>query len=194
MEDEKIVSDLEAACKAIGSLEAHLDSTFKIDGKTRKEWRVKLHVAFPETEMTFADVIRLGSKIANNYQVAAHYRDKQTLTIDALGRAKQDKYNESYQEILDTYVAKTGKALAQKSCEVKASVSVKDIDGAISTLKVTRDFWQKTCDTLHEARRTLEIISRAMAGESMVGRDFVVKAGAPRRLPELEEEPEKEDK
>jgi len=167
--------NLEEAVNVLAKVDGHLDGVFKIEGKTRKQWRNQLRVDFPEDEITFADLIKLGAKIANNYQIAARHRDHQTLTIDTLSRTRFDTYNREYKAILDDYIEKTGKALAQKSCEVKANAAVRELDSAIGTVKTIRDFWAKTCDTLVEARKSLEVVAHALSGDARIGRDFVVK-------------------
>lgn len=172
---KEIQDELNETIEVLNELDVHLDKTFLIEGKTRREWRRKLLVNLPEDEITFADVIKLSIKIANNYQTAAFHRDNQALTIDTLSRSKEVRYNQAYQEILNNYIRETGKSLAASSCAIKASSAVQELDSAISAKKILKDFWAKTCETLVETRKNLETIAYALSGEIRAGRDFVVK-------------------
>lgn len=172
----KLIQDeLNETIEVLDELDVHLDKTFLIEGKTRREWRRKLLVNLPEEEITFADVIKLSIKIANNYQTAAFHRDNQALTIDTLSRSREVRYNQAYQEILNNYIRDTGKSLAASSCAIKASGAVQELDSAVSAKKILKDFWAKTCETLVETRKNLEIILRALGEDSRAGRDFTVK-------------------
>ena len=65
--------------------------------------------------------------------------------------------------------------LAAESCKVAATLAVGDLENAISNQKVIHSFWVKTCDTLTEMRKLLELVGYALAGDARVQRDIVIR-------------------
>lgn len=169
----KKLNNTQEFCKAV---EEHLDENFLVEGKTMKAWKRYFKVDIPE-ELNFPSVIILVQDIWKKYQQAAHYRDSQQVQLAIMEQTIKDKYHTEYEAIRSATQHKTGKPLAQKSCEVHATLAVKELDAAISNQKVIHTFWVKTCDTLTELRKLLEIIGYALSGDARINRDFNIRGG-----------------
>ena len=80
--------------------------------------------------------------------------------------------------LTSTYIQEEfGKPLAAKSCEVAAEMAISSIKDSGTQQKVARDFWARTCDTLSEVRKILEMHGKNLAAEVRADRDFVFKTG-----------------
>jgi hypothetical protein len=120
-------------------------------------------------------IVDLASQIFKLYQTASYFRDKQTIQMAVLEQTKSDKYNTAYNTARTENEIKFGKPLAADSCKVAATLEVKELEGAIANQKVVRDFWKKTCDTLSELRKLVELMGYALSSDSRVNKDMVVK-------------------
>ena len=173
---EQLASKLKATQEFTSAVEKYLDENFLIEGKTTRQWKGKFFIKIP-SEITFPTVVNLATQIWNNFQEASYYRDKQITQLAIMEQTKLDKYNEAYQVARMQSVKDHGKPMAAESCKIEAIIVVQDLENAINNQKVVKDFWVKTCQTLTEMRKLLEIIGHALAGDSRVSRDFVIKTG-----------------
>jgi hypothetical protein len=92
-----------------------------------------------------------------------------------LEQTQRDKYNQVYNSVRTEHLRITKKALGVDSCKVAAQLAVRDVEDAISNQRIVKDFWTKTCETLVETRKLLEIAGRALTGDSHLNRDIVIK-------------------
>lgn len=167
----KKLNETQEFCRAV---EGHLNENFLIEGKTMKAWKKYFKVDIPE-ELNFSTVILLVQDIWIKYQQAAHYRDSQQVQLAIMEHTSKDKYHTAYENIRSKTQRETGKPLAQKSCEVHATLAIKELEAAISSQKVIHTFWVKTCDTLTELRKLLEVVGYALSGDARINRDFNIR-------------------
>jgi hypothetical protein len=144
------------------------------EGRTLSQWRRDFWVKIPE-DITFPVVAKTAALLAAKYQHAAFYRDTQNISLTILEQTQKDKYNQVYHSVRTEHFKETGKVLGVDSCKVAAQLAVKDVEDAISNQKIIKDFWTKTCETLTETRKLLESAGRALAGDSYLSRDLVIK-------------------
>jgi hypothetical protein len=111
------------------------------------------------------------------YQRAAFFRDSQQVNLAIMEQNKAEKYHTEFQHIRIKHQEQFGKPLAAESCKSAALLAIKDIESAIGNQKVIHTFWVKTCDTLTEMRKLIELCGYALSGDSRVQRDFVVRGG-----------------
>lgn len=170
---DEIKQQVNQSQEFLNELQEYLGKSLLIEGKTMREWKRHFYIKIPD-EITFPSVIILAAEVAQKYQEAASYRDEQTVQLTILEQTRADKYNEAYNKAR-TQSTKSGKPLAAESCKVAACLEVQEIESALSSQRVIRDFWTKTCDTLVEIRKLLETVGRALGGDAWTNRDFVVK-------------------
>jgi hypothetical protein len=179
---ENIKGRLEDTKEFLAELNSYLDENFKIIGNSGKGysidvWRKQFIVNIPPAdEITFPTLVALSAEIFKKYQQAAYYRDKQGVQMTVLEQAKFEKYHTAYQSARNRTEKEFGKPLAAESCKVEATLATKHLEDAIANQKVIKDFWNKTCETLTELRKLIEIMGYALSGDAKVGRDFVVRA------------------
>jgi len=177
----KIVKKLNDTSEFLEKLGVYLDENFKIAGLTGEgysieEWKIHFLVKIPD-EVTFPVLVKLAAEVFEKYQRAAYFRDKQTIQMSIMEQTKSEKFNGAYQNARHENEQKFGKPLAAESCKIAATLATKELDDAISNQKVVRDFWNKTCDTLTELRKLLELMGYALSGDARINRDFIVKGG-----------------
>jgi len=175
----RISKKLKDTTEFLNELGGYLDENFKIAGVTGKghsveEWKSHFLVEIPD-EVTFPVLVKLASEVFEKYQRAAYFRDKQTIQMSIMEQTHKEKHYSAYQTARNENEQKFGKPLAAESCKVSAALATKELDDAISNQKVVRDFWNKTCDTLTELRKLLELMGYALSGDARINRDFVVK-------------------
>jgi hypothetical protein len=181
MEDmSRLSKKLKETTEFLNKLGQYLDENFKIVGAAGKgysieEWKEYFLIDIPD-EVTFPVLVDLAAQIFEKYQRAAYFRDKQTIQMSILDQTKAEKYHSAYQDARKQNEEKFNKPLAAESCKVAATVATKELEDAISNQKVVRDFWNKTCDTLTELRKLLELMGYALSGDARVNRDFVVRS------------------
>jgi len=177
VDTEQIKKTLDDSKEFLDGLSKFIDENFLIEGKTLVAWRKHFKVELPkkDEDITFHTLISISKDIIEKYQQAAYFRDKQTIQLTILEQSKFDTYHKEYQKVRTETEAKFNKPLAAESCKVHATLATMELEAALSTQKVVRDFWAKTCDTLTETRKLVEIIGFALAGDAKAQRDFVVK-------------------
>jgi hypothetical protein len=173
VDEEEVQKRIEEVKEFTDRVNEHIENTFIIDGKTLKEWKTALKVTFPE-DINFHTVIELSKTIAKKFQIASYYRDRQMVYSNVLEQTKTEKYNKAYQVAQDTSRKEYGKNLAADSCKIAASIEIQDLENVINAQKVIKEFWIKSCDTLTELRKHIEIISYALSADSRIQRDLVV--------------------
>jgi hypothetical protein len=154
----------------------HLKEGFLIEGKTMTAWKKYFRIEIPE-EINFSTLVSLAQEIMTKYQRAAFFRDSQQVTLTIMEQGKAEKYHEEFQYARTSHQQEFGKPLAAESCKVAATLAVKDLESAISNQKVVHTFWVKTCDTLTEMRKLIELCGYALSGDARVQKDFVVRGG-----------------
>lgn len=174
---EKVKEILNTSQEFLNELETHIlkdiligDNTEK---KTIRQWKEYFKIVLPE-DINFLTLVNVTKEIFKKYQKAAYFRDKENIEASVLEQSRNDTYRDSYKKILDKSIADFGKPLSAESCKNEAFLSVKGLEDIIATQKVIKDFWNKTCDTLTELRKLIEIMSYALSADSRVGKDFVV--------------------
>jgi len=173
---EKIAQKLKETQDFCSAVENHLKDNFLIEGKTMAEWKKYFKIAIPN-DISFSTVVDLSQEIWMKYQRSAFFRDSQQVQLAIMEQSKSDKYNTTYNDIRADTQRKTGKPLAAESCKIAATLEVKDLDSAISNQKVIHTFWVKTCDTLTELRKLLELMGYALSGDARIQRDVIIKGG-----------------
>lgn len=169
-----LVQKLENTQEFCGAVGSHLKENFLIEGKTMTAWKKYFKIDIPEN-IDLHSIIYLATEIWNKYQVAAHYRDSQQVQLAIMEQTKSDKYNTEYNSIRASTQAESGRPLAAESCKVHATLAVKDLDSAIANQKVIHTFWVKTCDTLTEMRKLLEIIGYAVGADVKTQREINIR-------------------
>ena len=172
---ETLAKRLEETQEFCSSVEEHLEENFLIEGKTMKAWKKYFLIAIQDN-LDFQAVIDLAQEIWIKYQQAAHFRDSQQVQLAIMEQTKSDKYNTEYNHVRSKTQEETGKPLAAESCKIAATLAVKDLDSAISNQKVVHTFWVKTCDTLVEMRKLLELISYAVSGDERIQKEINVRS------------------
>jgi len=157
-----------------GSVSQYLNGNLLIEGKTVIAWKKYFKIKIPD-DLNFQTVIDLAQEIWIKYQQAAGYRDSQQVQLAIMEQTKSDKYNTEYNAVRSQTQQQTGKPLAAESCKIHATLAVKDLDAGIATQKVSHSFWVKTCDTLSELRKLLEVISYALSGDARISKDFNIR-------------------
>lgn len=158
-------------------LRTYLMENFLIEGRTMTQWKRHFYMNIPD-DMNFATVVRLTQEIAKKYQEAARFRDEFTVQLAVLEQSRQPRFSEAWNNVRNQFTAENpGKTLAADSCRAAANVELQDLDAAITNQKIVKDFWTDTCKTLVEMRKNVEIIGRALAGDSWTQRDMVVRTG-----------------
>lgn len=145
-----------------------------IEGSTILEWRKYFKVEIPN-EITFVTLIDLSREIAEKFQRAAYLRDKEVIQFSLLEQQKFDTYHKAYNDVRVQTQQETGKPLAAESCKIHATLAANKDEYAIATQKVIKDFWVKTCDSLTELRKLVELMGYALSADARVQRDFVVR-------------------
>ena len=171
---EEIATSVEEAHQFNRKLGEFLYKSFVINDRTIPSWKKHFHVDIPE-DMSFALIIKKSSEVSRKYQEATFFRERQMIQLAILEQTKTNKFHVAYNDAREGHQKEFGKNLAADSCKVVASLAIKDIEEAIANQKVVSDFWNKTCASLIETRKHLELIGRALSGEAMAGRDFVFK-------------------
>jgi hypothetical protein len=176
---ERISKKLKNTNEFLEKLGKYLDENFRLTGSSGKQytvedWKKFFHIDIPD-EINFMVIVNLAAEIFDKYQKASYFRDKQIIQMSILEQSRSDKYNTAYQIARTTNEEKFNKPLAAESCKVAATLAVKDLEDAISNQKVIKDFWNKTCDTLTELRKLVEVICRALSGDSYIQRDTIIK-------------------
>lgn len=175
----RIAKKLKDTSEFLNELGQYIDDNFKIAGVTGRghsveEWKEYFLIDIPD-EITFPVLIDLAAQVFEKYQRAAYFRDKQSIQMSILEQTKAEKHDDAYQEARHRNEEKFGKPLAAESCKVAARLATKGLEDAISNQRVIRDFWNKTCDTLTELRKLLELMGYALSGDARINRDFVVR-------------------
>jgi hypothetical protein len=178
---EKIKGSVKETLEFIKTVKEYLNTQFGILGpdsqiKTIEEWKKFFKIEIPE-HISLQQLVELSAKAANKYQEASDLRERETTTLAILEQSRQDKYHTAYNETRRESEAKYNKPLAAESCKNAALLVVKELEQAINTQKVTKDFWSKTCESLTEVRKHLELISYALGAEIRNQRDIIIKAG-----------------
>lgn len=173
---EKIAKQFNDAQEFNTQLKEYLNSELMLGSKTPKEWRRYFTIKLPEDagQINFQTLVEVSAEIFSKYQQAASIRDREIIQLTILEQSRIDKYNVAYQEARDQHENKFKKGLSAKSCEVTASLAIKDIEDAISNQRIAKEFWKSTCDMLTELRKLLEMIGYALANDAKINRDFNV--------------------
>jgi hypothetical protein len=171
---EEIAASVEDAHQFNRELGAFLYKNFIINDKTIADWKRHFHIEIPE-EVSFPLLIKKSAEIARKYQEATFFRERQMIQLAILEQAQTSKFNIAYNDAREHHQREFGKPLAAESCKAAASLVIKDIEEAISNQRVVSDFWNKTCLSLIEMRKHLELMGHALAAEARAGRDFVFK-------------------
>lgn len=172
---EEIAASVEEAHQFNRELGEFLYKNFVINDRTIPAWKRHFHVEIPE-EINFSLLIKKGAEVARKYQEATFFRERQMVQLAILEQTKTNKYHTAYNTAREAHQEKFGKNLAADSCKVVASLAIKDIEEAIANQKVVSDFWNKTCASLIEMRKHLELMGHALSAEARAGRDFVYKS------------------
>jgi hypothetical protein len=167
----KKLKDTQEFCSSVND---YLKDNLIIEGKTVMAWKKYFIIRIPN-DMNFQTVIEMAQEIWIKYQQASAYRDSQQVQLAIMEQTKSDKYNTEYNAVRAQTQQQTGKPLAAESCKIHATLAVKDLDAAIANQKVIHSFWVKTCDTLSEMRKLLEVISYALSGDARISRDFNIR-------------------
>ena len=177
MNTDQIKKTLDDTQEFLDGLGKFIDENFLIEGKTIVAWRKYFKIEMPskDEDITFHTLVGLSREIIEKYQKAAYFRDKQTIQLTVLEQSKFDTYHKEYQKVRTETEAKFNKPLAAESCKVHATLATMELEAALSTQKVVRDFWAKTCDTLTELRKLVEILGYALSADAKAQRDFVIK-------------------
>jgi hypothetical protein len=171
---EKLAQRLKETQEFCGEVGEYLEKNFYVEGKTMKQWKQYFKIDIPD-DITFPVVIKLASKIWMKYQRAAYFRDKQQVQLAIMEQTKHEKYHQEYQRARTENEKKFNKPLAAESCKVAATLAIGDLENAIANQKVVHSFWVKTCDTLTEMRKLLELTGYALSGDARVQRDVVIR-------------------
>ena len=171
---ENIAKKLKETQEFCAVIEKHLAENFLVENKTLKEWKTYFKVDIAD-DINFATLVSIGQEIWMKYQRAAYFRDSQQVQLAIMEQSKSDKYNTEYNFVRRDTQERTGKPLAAESCKIAAILAVKDLDSAIANQKVIHDFWVKTCQTLTELRKLLELMSYALSGDARIQRDLVIR-------------------
>lgn len=175
MEEKDILlqkmKDTQEFCAGV---ERYVKDNFQVEGKSMLAWKQYFHVKIPD-EINFPTMIILVQEIWEKYQRAAFFRDAQQVQLAIMEQAKSDRYNTEYNFARTSTQNETGKPLAAESCKIAAILAVKDLEAAISNQKVIHNFWVKTCDTLTELRKLLELASFALSGDAKIQRDMIIR-------------------
>jgi len=171
---EEIARKLQGTQEFCDAVAVHLKTNFFVEGKTMEHWKKYFKVDIPDN-IAFENIIGLSQEIWMKYQRAAYFRDSQQVQLAIMEQSKSDRYNTTYNDIRSDTQEKTGRPLAAESCKIAATLAVKDLDGAISNQKVIHNFWVKTCDTLVELRKLLELMGYALSGDARIQRDMVIR-------------------
>jgi hypothetical protein len=174
MIDEKEIEDrLNEVKEFLEKINEHVENTFLIEGKTLKKWKKEMKITFPE-DINFMTLMELSKDIAKKFQIAAYHRDRQTVYSNVLEQTKVEKYNKAYQEAQNLSRQQYGKNLAADSCKIAALFEIQDLENVINAQRIIKEFWAKTCETLTEMRKHVEIIGYSLSADSRIQRDFVV--------------------
>ncbi len=171
---KEIQERLKQTNEFLGGVSKFLDDNFIVEGRTLLQWKKWFKIDFPD-DINFSTIIKISSSIAYKFQIAANYRDKQTVQMAILEQAKLEKYHTAYQVAQDKNKKEFNKPLAAESCRNEAILAVSDLEDAIQHQKVVKDFWVKTCNTLSEMRKLLELVGYALSTDARVNRDFVIR-------------------
>lgn len=175
MEEIDIIQQVKDSQEMCDKLSVYLDENFMIEGKTIRDWKKHFWINIL-ADIKFSDIVKLGTEVSKKYQEAAFYREKGTISLNVLEQTQADRYNIAYQQTRSKHEEEYGKTLAARSCEVSAELAIKAIKDAVAHQKVARDFWNRTCDTLVEVRKILEMHGKCLATDIRAERDFVFQA------------------
>ena len=174
MPSEEIVKDLEEVQQFNAELREFLLNNFVVEDKTLTQWKRYFYVKIPD-DINFLTIIKLTQEIAKKYQEAARLRDEFTVQLAILDQGKNSKYTNAYNNIRLEHERKYNKTLAADSCKVAATVAIHSLETAISHQKIVKEFWAETCRTLVEIRKHVEVMARALSGDSFTQRDLMFK-------------------
>jgi hypothetical protein len=177
MQVTEITNPAQRAQEFNGDLREYLTTNFVIEGRTMTEWKRHFFVSIPD-DLNFATIVRLTQDIARKYQEASRFRDEFSVQLALLDQGRAPRYNEAYNNVRAEHDARnTGRTLAAESCRAAANAALSDLDDAIANQKIVKNFWSETCKTLVEMRKNVEIIGRALAGDSYTQREMTIRAG-----------------
>jgi hypothetical protein len=167
---DRIVQKFKDAQDFNYKLSEHLKESLVLDGKTPYQWKKHFKVDIPD-EVNPMIILELCADVFTKYQEAAMYRDKQTMQLTILEQSKEDKYNFAFHKARKDHEEKFKKNLSAKSCEIEATLAIKDIKDAIANQKIVKDFWKSTCDTLTELRKLLEMMGFALNTDARINNE-----------------------
>ena len=175
-EIEKIKTRYKDTSEFLKNLDQYIAENFIVEGSTMLEWKKHFRIELPPADnISFLVIVEKAKEIFEKYQRAAYFRDKQTVQMNILKQSKLEKYHDAYNDARLENERKHGKQLAAKSCEVAAIVATKNLEDAINTQSVIRDFWVKTCETLVEMRKLIDQMGYALSADAKLNKDFIVK-------------------
>jgi hypothetical protein len=175
MDATEITQLISEATSFNAELREYLRTEFLIEGRTMTEWKRHFYVNIPD-DINFAIIIRLTQEIARKYQEASRFRDEFNVQLAILDQGRSPRYNEAFVRAREAHDAlNTGRTLAAESCRAAANATLSDLDDAIANQRIVKDFWNETCKTLVEIRKNIEIIGRALAGDSYTQREMTIR-------------------
>jgi len=170
----KLAEQLKETQEFCHILKGYLHENFIIEGKTMIEWKKQFKITIPE-DINFMSLVDMASDIMIKYQHAAYYRDSQQVQLTIMEQTKLEKYHTEYNHARAENEKKFGKPLAAESCKAAASFAIQALETSISNQKVIHSFWHKTCDTLTEMRKLVELMCYAISGDARVQKDLNIR-------------------
>jgi hypothetical protein len=174
MDTTHIIQETIEAQEFNKNLRDYLLHNFTAEGKTLTEWKRYFYITIPD-DINFPIIIKLSQEIAIKYQIAARLRDEFSVQLAIQTQDRDTRYHSAYHEARAGHEAQFNKNLAADSCKSAALVAIHGLETAISHQRIIKEFWSDTCKTLTETRKLVEIMGRALAGDSYVHKDMVIK-------------------
>lgn len=155
-----------------------IDSSFKIKGGDKnlsiKEWRRYFYIKVP-IDVSFQGLIDTSVSLMRKYQEACNYRDQSLAQLSVFEQIKDEKYHSAFQEARRENERKFNKPLAAESCKTAAKLAIQELEDPLVYQKAIKDFWDKTCSMLIEVRKLIELMLRALSGDSYLQREINIK-------------------
>jgi len=170
---EEIEQKVEDSKDFLKQVKRFVDKNFIINGKTFDEWEEYFKVKIPNN-IDFTVLVHLATEVGNKFQEAAYFRDQQMVKLAILDQERSDRMIKAYNKVRLQHQEEYNKNLSAKSCEMAASLHVKSLDDAMVIQKAVKEFWTKTCVTLTETRKILEVIGYALGADVRAQKDFKV--------------------
>jgi len=159
--------NLKAGKKVMMEIEDSIGSTYKIDGKTPKEWQAEFSFTVPSNATT-EDIKRCNAKLIYLQNTASFYLANAQLISDAIDQGARDEYITKFEAKVQEYEQADKRLPARDTLKDLADAGMRELNGAKANASMKQRFWKHLVAGLAEQRKSLEQIMWSISTETKV--------------------------